>query len=265
MADILTLKKFEIFEPVRDQERTDRSGQDDLQDHAVRVPQCRPRQSQLDRDHAARRLLPARPVCHHREQARDGAVARDRRDAAGQRHRRPARRVARQAHGHARRGLPVLDGEVRDQDLRVRPGRLRPRARRFDHRRQLSGAGSHAGPQRADRARISDVGDVRQAAAIRQVRPLRGRRRHRRDVLHLQIAEGQSAAVSRRHDCARHADLHALSRDDAPGGLRPQGRATSRRRRRTASSTPMPKSRSWRIRRSRRSSSSIPAIRPAWR
>ena len=47
------------------------------------------------------------------------------------------------------------------------------------------------------------------AASGRQVRPLRGRRRHRRNVLHLQIAEGQPAAVPRRHDRARHADLHA--------------------------------------------------------
>ena len=69
------------------------------------------------------------------------------------------------------------------------------------------------------------VGDVRRAAAGRQVRPLRGRRRHGGDVLHLQVAEGQPAAASRRHHRARHADLHALSRDDASRGLRPQGRA----------------------------------------
>ena len=55
-------------------------------------------------------------------------------------------------------------------------GRLRPRTRQFDHRRQLSGSRSHAGPQRTDRARVSDVGDVRQAAAAGQVRSLRGRR-----------------------------------------------------------------------------------------
>ena len=116
------------------------------------------------------------------------------------------------------------DGAVRGQDLRVRSRRLRPRARRFDHRRQLSRARPHARPQRADRARISAVGDVRRAAPARQVRSLRGRRRHGRDVLHLQVAQGQSAAVPRRHDRARHADLHALSRDDAPRGLRPQGR-----------------------------------------
>ena len=121
------------------------------------------------------------------------------------------------------------------------------------------------GSQRADRAGVSAVGDVRRAAAGRQVRSLRGRGRNGRDVLHLQIAEGQPAVASRRHDCAGHADLHALSRDDASRGLRPQGRAHQERRRRTASSTPMRKSRSWRIRRSRPSSSSIPAIPPAWR
>ena len=31
----------------------------------------------------------------------------------------------------------------------------------LDHRRQLSGAGSNAGPQRANRSSIPDVGDVR--------------------------------------------------------------------------------------------------------
>ena len=86
----------------------------------------------------------------------------------------------------------------------------------FDHRRQLSGARSHPGPQRADRAGISSVGDVRRATAGRQVRPLRGRGRHGGDVLHLQIAQGQSAAASWRHDCVGYADLHAVSRDDAP-------------------------------------------------
>ena len=56
-----------------------------------------------------------------------------------------------------------------------------------------------------------------------QVRPLRGRGRHRRHVLHLQVAEGEPPAEGRRHDRARHADLHALHRDDAPRGLRAEG------------------------------------------
>ena len=99
----------------------------------------------------------------------------------------------------------------------------------------------------------------------RQVRPLRRRGRHGGDVLHLQVAEDQPAAQSRRHDRARHADLHALPRDAAPRGLRPQGRQHPGARRRTASSSPTRSSRSCSIRRSRRSSSSIPAIRPPWR
>ena len=66
------------------------------------------------------------------------------------------------------------------------------------------------------------VGDVRRAAAGRHVRPLRGRGRHGGDVLHLQVAEGQPPAQSRRHHRAGDADLHALSRDAAPRGLRPQ-------------------------------------------
>ena len=53
------------------------------------------------------------------------------------------------------------------------------------------------------------VGDVRQPAPEGQVRPLRGRGRHRRDVLHLQVAEGQSPAQPGRHHRAGRADLHA--------------------------------------------------------
>ena len=102
--------------------------------------------------------------------------------------------------------------------------RFRPRARRFDHRRQLSGAGPDAGAQRADRSRIPAVGDVRAAAAGRAVPPLRRRGWHGRDVLHLQVDEDEPVAQRRGHDCARDADLHALSRNAAPRGLRPQDR-----------------------------------------
>jgi len=61
-----------------------------------------------------------------------------------------------------------------------------------------------------NRARVPDVGGVRDTATGRQVRPVRGRGRHGSDVLHLQIAEGQSPAASRRHDRPGHADLYAL-------------------------------------------------------
>ena len=191
----------------------------------------------------------------HREPAGDGASRRSRRDAAGAGHRRPSGGVARQARRHARRALPLVDGAVRGEDVRVRAGRLRPRARRLDHRRQLPGPRPHAGPQRAHRARVSPVGHVREPPARRQVRPVRRRGRHGGHVLHLQVAEGQSPAPRRRHDRARHAHLHALHRDDAPRGLRPERGATSRRPRRTASSSRTRSSRSWRIPRSRPSSS----------
>ena len=75
-----------------------------------------------------------------------------------------------------------------------------------------------------DRARIPDVGGLRRAASQGQVRPLRGRGRDCRHVLHLQIPQSQSLAVPGRHHRARHAHLHAIPRDDAPRGLRPQGR-----------------------------------------
>ena len=56
---------------------------------------------------------------------------------------------------------------VRGEDVQVRAGRVRPRAGGLDHRRQLPRARPHARPQRAHRARVPDVGDVRQPAARR--------------------------------------------------------------------------------------------------
>ena len=95
MADLMTLQKFEALSPFEIKDELIKLAKATSQDDAIRIPQCRPRQSELDRHHAARRLLPARPVRHHREQAGDGASRRDRRNAAGQRHCRPARRLAR--------------------------------------------------------------------------------------------------------------------------------------------------------------------------
>ena len=57
-----------------------------------------------------------------------------------------------------------------------------------------------------------------------QVRPLRGRRRHRGDVLHLRLADAERPAASRRHHRPGRADVHALHRDPAPRPLRLQGR-----------------------------------------
>ena len=139
-------------------------------------------------------------------------------------HRRPARGLARQARGHAGRGLPRRARALGRAEVRLRRGQVRARARRLDHRRQLPGARPHARAQRADRARVPAMGDVRRARRRRALRALRGRGRHGRDVLHLQVDEDEPAAQRRRHDRARHADLHALSRDAAPRGLRPQDR-----------------------------------------
>jgi len=48
------------------------------------------------------------------------------------------------------------------------------------------------------------------------------RRRHRCDVLHLQIAESQSPAASRRTIALGAADLHCLTRNAASRRLRPE-------------------------------------------
>ena len=197
MADILTLKKFEVLSPFEIKDELIKLARSRLADHAVCIPECGARQPQLGRHDAARGILPARPIRLHRKQAGDGASRGRRWHAASQRHRCPPGCLACDAGEHAGRLLPFGDGAFCHQEVRVRARRIRPRAGRFDHRRQLPGAGPDAGPQRADRARISDVGDVRAPAPGRQVRPLRGRGRHGRDVLHLQVAEGQQAAASR--------------------------------------------------------------------
>ena len=225
MADILTLRKFEALSPFEIKDELIKPRQGDVADHAVGVPQRRPRQPELGRHHAAR----GASSCSASSPSPRASVswtippasAACRRPAAS-----PARLEAWLAEHADMPGADLLAAMVRFavKTFGFDPRRLRPRAGRLDHRRQLPGARPHARPQRADRARVSDVGDVRRAAARRQVRPLRGRGRHGGDVLHLQVAEGQSPAAARRHHRARDADLHALSRDDAPGGLRPQGR-----------------------------------------
>ncbi len=63
-----------------------------------------------------------------------------------------------------------------------------------------------------------------------------GRGRHRRDVLHLHVAEEQPDHQSRRHHRARRADLHAVHRVAHPGGLQPQVCRGARGRRSTGSS-----------------------------
>ena len=136
---------------------------------------------------------------------------------------------------------PARRSSTRDSlgraDVRVRRRRVRPRAGRLDHRRQLPRARPHARAQRADRARVPAVGDVRRAAAAGHVRSVRRRGRHGGDVLHLQVAQGQPPAEPRRHDRPGHADLHAVSRDAAPRGLRAEDRSSSPPRRSSAGST----------------------------
>ena len=66
-----------------------------------------------------------------------------------------------EARRHAGCALPAGDGAVGGEEVRLRRRQVRARAGRLDHRRQLPGAGPHAGAQRADRARVPAVGDVR--------------------------------------------------------------------------------------------------------
>ena len=73
--------------------------------------------------------------------------------------------------------------------------------------------------------KLHHVGDVRRQAAAGQIRPLRGRRRNRRDVLYFQIAHGEPHPEERRYHRDGHADLHALYRNRPTRGLRLQGRA----------------------------------------
>ena len=140
------------------------------------------------------------------------------------RHRLATDGMARQTCGPAGRRVPRRTGALGSAEVRLRRRQVRARAGGLDHRRQLPGAGPHAGAQRADRARVPAVGDVRAAATQGHVQAVCRRGRHGGDVLHLQVDEDQPAVERRRHHRARHADLHAVPRDAAPRGLRPQDR-----------------------------------------
>ncbi len=150
------------------------------------------------------------------------------RNAEGTGRGRPSRRLARGTRGRRGRVLSPGRDSLDGQEVQVQRRCVRARAGGLDHRRQLPGARSHARAQRADRPRVSAVGDVRRAAARRHLRAVRGRRRHGGDVLPLQVAQGQPPAESGRHHRHRHADLHALSRDAASRGLRPEDGLHSR-------------------------------------
>ena len=86
MAELLTLRKFEALSPFEIKNELIGARQGELQDGPIGLPECRPGQSQLDRNEPREGffLLGQRD---HREQARDGPGAGDRRNAAGQGHR----------------------------------------------------------------------------------------------------------------------------------------------------------------------------------
>ena len=100
---------------------------------------------------------------------------------------------------------------------------------------------------------------------IRQVRPVCGRRRHCRHVLHLQVADRRTASSRRATPLpSARQSSRPTSRSQNWRTMRSRP-STSRRSRSTGSSIPTKRSRSLRIRRSRHSSSSTPAIRRRWR
>ena len=156
--DAVTLRQYETLSPFEIKNDLAKVATQDRQGLAGRLPERRARQSELDRDRAALGVLPARTIRHHREPAHDAAACRRRRNAEGAGDRRAARRLARRACRHARRRAPARGHSLGGEDLRFQRRRLRARAGRLDHRRQLPGAGSHARAQRADRSRVPGSG-----------------------------------------------------------------------------------------------------------
>ena len=163
--DLMKLRKFEKLSPfeIKDEliKLATKTAQDDVNRRILNAGRGNPNWIATEPREA---LLPARPVRGHREQARDGAC---RRASAACRRRRASPAGSRPgSRKHADMpGAPFLadDGAVGGEEVRLRAGHVRPRAGRLDHRRQLSGARPHAGAQRADRARVPAVGDVRRA------------------------------------------------------------------------------------------------------
>ena len=200
MADIATLKKFEALSPFEIKDELINLAKATSKRTQIGIPERRSGQSQLGRHHAARRILPAWAIRDHRKQAGDGASRRGRWHARGKRHCRTARSLAGK-HMPICRAPSFLSEMV---PFAVKKFGFDPDA--FVHELVNSIIGdNYPVPDRMlvhnekDRARISDVGDLRRAAAGRQVRHLCGRGRHGGDVLSLQVAEGQSPAGARRH------------------------------------------------------------------
>ena len=113
---------------------------------------------------------------------------------------------------------------LRREDAEARSRHVRARAGGRHHRRHVPGAGPDAALHRAHRPRVPDAGDVRREAPGRAIRPVRGRGRHRRHVLHLQLPDVQRPAPSRGHHRPGRSDVPALHRDPAPRSLQVQGR-----------------------------------------
>ena len=219
----MKLSPFEL----KDELITDRQRPDPGQVGEHAVPERGTRQSELDRDHAARGVLPARPVRAGGVQARLGRAG-------------PRRHAPAQGHRRATRALP----EARRRQRRGGAARGDARLRRPRRSASTPTASCTSSPTRSsatttrcrtacsctasDRPRVPREGDVRRPAARREVRPLRRRGRHGGHVLHLQQPARATAPQGRGHDRARHADLHAVHRDDR----------TSRASRRSTSSSP---------------------------
>ena len=191
----------------------------------AQVPRRRPRQPELGRHDAARGVLHARPVRAAGVEARLGraAISAACRTPTGSPTRLARVPEAAPSGPGAKLLARALDYGVDDAGLRRR--RVRPRAGRRHHRRQLPDARPHAActPRPIVRKYLEK--------AMYDGRPPAGK-------FDLFAVEGGTAAMcyvfgslvanrvlaARRHDRARHADLHALPRD-APA------RASSRSRR----------------------------------
>ena len=206
-------RKFETLSPFELKDELIRIAKDQRQ-HG-RLPQRRPRKSQLDRDDAARSLLPLRPIRDRGIQTRLGRTG-PRRDARRERHRGALRCFRGEARRRARRGDAEDGDRPRRQQARLPKGSVGLRTDRCDHRRHVSRTAAYGSPHGEGRARIPRARNVRRQPAGRYVRHLRGRRRHGRDVLHLRYTHGQRIAQAWRSHRAGSADVHAVHRDRAP-------------------------------------------------
>ena len=233
----------------------------------AQVPRRGARQPELDRDHAARGVLPARAVRARGVEARLGR-ARPRRHAAAERHRRaPARPSSQRADGARRRCCCGARSTTASTTLGFD-------ADAFVHELADAHRSATTTPSptacsctpRRSCARYLDeeMCDGRPPAG--HVRPLRRRGRHRGDVLRLRAAWSRTApraAATRSRSARRSSRPTSRSRTSTSFGFKTVEIDADARWRTgaTPGSTPTPRSTSSRIRRSRRSSSSTPATR----